>query len=445
MRKLKSLGGFYLPGRDRAVISVAPTEGSESARQLIFHEYVHHLFRSAEQEPYAWFNEGMAELLAGFRVEGNELQIGHPLLGRLRALQTEKLLSLETLFVMTPQTANSRSDDHTGLFYAESWALLHYWLFGESGLPAEGVKRFVEVAEDPSKINVPNMRAFFRDCFGMDYPEMEKRLDRYVHSGSYRWGRQPLPTLEPKNSYTKEPLSRDEARLALADLGVRVNDSPSARLVLFKAMEDAPASPRPFETIGAAAARNGDEDSMIDYWEKAAAAGTSNVAIYRELALAECRKYFRKFDYDLRLPPEESSRLRTRLKLSIDHEPLQIAAYEMLAWVEAFAADRSIPNVNLVQGHFHDLKDKARTLVALAMVRVRAGQPQDALKMLKQLPTLERDHWAAQAAEVITARIEDRPVQMLADTRAGVETQERTGSEMRNITRLPSVPLPEDL
>jgi hypothetical protein len=111
--------GFYLHMSDRAVINLAPIEDWEQAQRLVFHEYVHHLFRVVEQEPPLWYNEGMAELLAGIREEGGQLEIGRPHAGRILTLQREKLLPLETLFEVDHGSPIYRSKDHTGLFYAQ--------------------------------------------------------------------------------------------------------------------------------------------------------------------------------------------------------------------------------------------------------------------------------------------------------------------------------------
>jgi hypothetical protein len=279
----------------------------------------------------------------------------------------------------------------------------------------------------------------------MDYVDMSKRLERYVRTGTYTYGTQNVPAIEPASTYAIAAVPEDEMRLRLAELAYRVNRSPVGRSVLSLATLRPLADPRPYELLGAVAALEGDATTAADSWEQAVAAGSTNVAILRELALIECRTWFREFDYNLHLPADATARLRTRLLRSIEHEPQQTAAYEMLAWVEAFAEDRSIANVNLVQKQFRTLPKKARTLVGLAMVRVRVGAPAEALKMLQSLEKLDPDLWTAQAAEVISATLEDRPVQKLSDPRGGTAVNSEAGSVIKSSRRLPSVPLPDDL
>lgn len=401
--------GYYFSRPDRAVISLAPSETAEGAQRMIFHEYVHHLFRTAEENPPVWFNEGLAEFLAGMRVDGDSIEIGHPHAGRLRALRAEKLMPLGTLFGVTHQSPILRSSDHTGLFYAQSWGLLHYWYCGDGKFPPNAVERFLRVADDRKSADAADLRAVFNDCFGFDYPEMERRLDRYVGGGTYRYSRRAAPKIDKMSTYEMRLVPREEIRVRLAELALRVNRAPLAKLQLLEAIDKNPADPRPFEVLGVEALMERDENGARDRWEQAVAAGTRNVAIYRELGLIESRTWFHQFDYNFRLPAETTERLRSRLQRSIEYAPQQSAAYEMLAWVEAFAEQPSIRNVNLVQGYFGALQKKQRTLLALAFVRVRVDKPDEARALLDQLDKMEPDAWTARGAEIVRAKLEGRP------------------------------------
>jgi len=444
-KKRTSLGGFYLPYPDRSVIVVAPAEDRDEARRTIFHEYVHHLFRVAEQNPPVWFNEGMAELLAGIRIKGDQVEIGHPQVGRLLNLRQEKLLALETLFTVTRGSMIYRSDEHTGVFYAQSWALLHYWYCGKSDLSREGIARFISIATAPVPPTFDKVAAAFEECFGMTFAQMNKRLEAYMLSGSYGYSSQPAPEVAPATSYEAVVLPANRVRVRLGELAFRVNRSPAGEAAVREAVVSDPQDFLPLELLGAVAASEDDSATAAAYWEKAVAAGTPNVGIMRELALIEARTWFEDFDYGLRLPKDVTERLRTRLLRSIKHEPQQSAAYEMLAWVEAFSEDRSIANLNLVQAQFNRLPNRARTLVALAMVRVRMDAKDAALTLLKAMPGVQPDPWSLQAAEVITANLEGRPVQMLGDSTRGTQVDTEYGPKVESTRRLPSVPLPPDL
>lgn len=436
--------GVYLEGKDRATISVAPSDDADRARRLIFHEYVHHLFRAVQQDPPVWFNEGMAELLAGIQPSGDMVEIGHPQVGRLVTLTREKLLPLEELFAVEYDSPVYRSNDHTGVFYAQSWALLHYLQFGQSDIPKAAVAKFIDVVGDRATLAQVDLRSFFRACFKMDYPEMQRRLERYVESGSYRYGREKAPKIAPPKSYAMRALPRDEIRLRLAELALRMNGSAVGKFLLLDAAAKPKPAPRIFEVLGVHALAEGDEAQAKERWEQALAGGSSNSAIFRELGVLESNPWLRDFEYDYRLPREPAERLRALLHRSIAAEPEQTAAYELLAWVEACAEAPVVPNIALVQTRFGKLKNRARTLVALALVRVRAGLLVEGKDTLASLPKLEWDEWAAKVGEIVLAKIEGRlpqPIKPPASARnIAVELSTKLADD-DSLLKVPSIDL----
>lgn len=437
------LAGFHLFRPDRAVISMAPAEDSEMAQQTIFHEYVHHLFQIAESRPPLWFNEGMAEVLAGIRVDGKRVRIGTPVENRALYLREESLLPLDQLFAADQSARIYADEKHTGVFYAQSWALLHFWYFGDSGFSKEGISRFLAVAGDRDVAGRTDLRKLFQACFGCDYPEMLHRLKKYIRTGSYRSGSHPTPDLEAAASYAVRPVAVDEITLRLAELAVRVEHSAAGKLILMNATSRWPNDPRPFETLGTEAYFEHDERTAAERWEQALAAGSKNPAVVRELALMEGHQWFRQFEESLRLPPEAVARMRSRLLRSIEIEPAQGAAYEMLSWVEAFAETPAAKNVNLVIGHLSAMPDKRRTLIGLSMLMLRVGKPRDAAMMLDHLDSLSLDPLDARAATVLRARLDADYPDVATARIEGAQTVAPPSASPG--LKTPSVSLPDDL
>jgi predicted negative regulator of RcsB-dependent stress response len=402
--------GFYVQGVDRAVIYLIPGQDAISTRQLIFHEYIHHLFRVTENSPPTWFNEGMAELFSTLLPKADTIEFGHPVPGRVWQARNESLLPLEQLFAVDHSSAVFRQGEHTGLFYAESWALLHYLYFGDSKIPAQKRKIFLGLVLANGFKDAADMRTVFRDVFGMDYPEMVRKLDNYLTGGRYTWGRMPLPKTAASSSYAMRPVARPEINLRLAELALRVNRSPLAKLALLRAVDSDPADTRPLELLGADALRDQDTQRARERWERAAEAGTQNAAIYRELGLMESRAWFSRFDVYFRLPADKAHQLQRYLLRSIEYNPEQSEAYEMLAWVEAFSPELSVKNVTMIQKKYPTLKRQAHTALALAFVRVRLGKPEEALEMLQGIETMQPDPWETYGIEATRAFIEGRPI-----------------------------------
>lgn len=440
-----NLAGFHLFQPDRAIISLAPGEDSDSAQQVVFHEFVHHLFRISERDPPLWYNEGTAEVLAAMQVDGKRVQIGTPLEGRIFCLRQEPLLPLDQLFAATQASGVYTKEEHTGVFYAESWALLHFWHFGDSGFSKEAVSRFLAVAADRETAAKTDLRALFQSCFNCDYPEMLRRLKDYIRTGTYRSGYHPLPKIDAPSTYAVRPVDLGEITVRLAELAVRVQHSPAGKLILLNAMTGRPGDPRSFEALGTEAFLEQDTRTASDRWEQALAAGSKNPAILRELALMEGRAWFGQFNESFRPPADLVARMRSRLLRSIEAEPAQDAAYGMLAWVEAFAEIPDAKNINLIITHLPAMHDKKRALIGLSWVMMRLDKPDDAVILLNYLDTLPLDIMETKASSALHARLkEDYPTVARASTKKPDQTTIQPPPDTPSLKR-PSVTLPDDL
>ena len=441
----KRLAGLYVPGPDRATILLRPMRDRESARQVAFHEYVHHMFRAIEEQPPLWFNEGMAELLAGIKLERGKLSIGHPVVGRAIALRDEKLLPLETLFEVGHGSKHYTSSDHTGLFYAQSWALLHYLRYGKHKLEPEAVKRFLTIVGDRRRLETTNVKSLFEDCFKMNYKRMERDLARYVRRGSYSYGRVPLPDIPDRQTYAKTRLSVAEARTRLAEVAFRTSSSAAALVALLQEGAKPGADARIYEVLGAESRMLGESEKALEYWNQAWELGSRNSAVLRELARQEWDRWFSRASHQLRLPDEVTIRMRELLVAAIRAEPGLDEAYEMLAWVEVCAETPSNSNLNAVQQHFTAMKKRDRTLLALALFRARLNHKDEAIKLLREINRFEPDDWTLDGAEVALAQLEgvSRDLISLADD----SSVRRQGIQRvtQSTTRFPSIAVPADL
>ena len=386
MRK-SGLAAFYLNRADRAVIVISPQQDSEESQRIIFHEYIHHLTTISGDTPALWYVEGIAELFSTIEEERDGMVLGRPIPAHIDVLQLQASMPLEWLFSVRHGSPVYNENTLNGLFYAESWALLHYWYFGSSKLPHEKVEDFLRHVRHEGEAGDSNQRReLFQQMTGMDYPAMGKLLHDYVINGRFGERKMPAPKIAPRESYTVRQVARDEIREQLTELDFRVNRSPAAKLALLNRLEKTPGDVRPYEILGSDALQDGDDSIARERWQEAIAAGTQNPAIFHELALLESRRWFSEFDLlYFRLPDETARYLRDLLKRSIKSAPNQRQAYEMLAWVEATAEVPSVANVNLVQKHFPELKEKYQTMVALALVRLHLKDEATARKILDDL------------------------------------------------------------
>ena len=98
-----------------------------------FHEYVHlHLKDSLPGAPL-WLNEGLAEFYGALQFARGEALLGAPILPYVYLLRSSELLPLTTLFAIDGRSPHYNEQDKSGIFYGQSWALVHYLMLGADG------------------------------------------------------------------------------------------------------------------------------------------------------------------------------------------------------------------------------------------------------------------------------------------------------------------------
>ena len=114
---------FYLEGYDRDYIVMRSI--SPEYYPVAVHEFTHLLVKHTGADLPIWFNEGLAELYSTLKPAGKKVLVGEVIPGRFYYLQQHKWLSLEALTSADHNSPYYNERDRAGIFYSESWALMH--------------------------------------------------------------------------------------------------------------------------------------------------------------------------------------------------------------------------------------------------------------------------------------------------------------------------------
>lgn len=120
-----NVGGFYTAGEER-IFAVTGGSGAENDH-ILFHEYAHHFMYQYLPGAYpGWFVEGFAEFFATADLTPNRMRVGLHSPGRMNSLTMGEntWLPMETLLRSRPSDIGARAH----FYYAQSWALTHYFL-----------------------------------------------------------------------------------------------------------------------------------------------------------------------------------------------------------------------------------------------------------------------------------------------------------------------------
>src|SRR5207244_8368198 len=111
------------------------TRGEQDPFNVIFHEYTHLLVNNTMGNVPVWFNEGLAEYYSTFTIsDGRKVVLGKPISNHVFLLRQNKMLPLRTLFQVDQHSPYYNERDKQSIFYAESWALMHYLILGAKKL-----------------------------------------------------------------------------------------------------------------------------------------------------------------------------------------------------------------------------------------------------------------------------------------------------------------------
>ncbi|HYV12504.1 MAG TPA: tetratricopeptide repeat protein [Pyrinomonadaceae bacterium] len=232
-----SISGFFLPGDDVNYIALS-LDPRGDPYGTAFHEYVHlHVKDNIPNAP-VWLNEGLAELYEALQFSGSDVIIGMPDHNYLYTLRQAEMLPLKTLFAVGLDSPHYNERDKAGLFYGESWALVHYLMFGDRARQDQ-FKRFLQrigSGDDAAKA--------IEATYGTTLDVIEQELQSYVRRANLTAQRiTGVANPEAYRSYTatqRSALTDSEAYYYLSDLLLHMGRHAAAEKGLKEAIAQDP-------------------------------------------------------------------------------------------------------------------------------------------------------------------------------------------------------------
>lgn len=180
----ENVGGYFLPAGDLNYIVLTTDTGGgyNSPYHVIFHEYEHFILSNNLQRAPAWLGEGLAEFVSTLETSDHaqKVRLGTPIAHHVYTLRYNTPIPLKTFFTLDQRSPQYNETDKAGIFYAQSWALIHYLMLGNNGARRPQLTRFISQlnSELPIEEN-------FRQSFQVDYGKMESELRGYLKNHSY--------------------------------------------------------------------------------------------------------------------------------------------------------------------------------------------------------------------------------------------------------------------
>jgi tetratricopeptide (TPR) repeat protein len=343
---LPDAAGYFQKGEDVNYITLSTETYADNPFSIIYHEYVHLLIDNTAGNVPSWFNEGLAEYYGAFAIEEDrKVHLGELIPYHLMTLREEKFLPLRKLFAVDHYSPEYNERDKRGIFYAQSWALVHYLMLTNNGERRTQLGAFIQLVGS----NVAIEEAFKR-AFQTDIETMEKELKKYVAGHTFRMQ---VATFERKLEFDREftvtPLTEADAQAYLGDLLLHLNRLSDADTRLQQALALDAKQPMALASLGILRARQGRFDEARKTLQEAVAGNSSNYLAHYYYAFALSREGMDTAHIVRGYSAETASLMRAELNKAIALNPNFPESYSLLAFVNTVTGedlDKSIELLN---------------------------------------------------------------------------------------------------
>jgi Flp pilus assembly protein TadD len=214
-RVTEHTGGVFLPRTEGNYVLLYIGRQNDADR-IVQHELTHHFLRNTVSRGVPlWFSEGLAEFYSTFAIEGDSIKVGLPEPTHTELLKDGRFIPMAELLAMDERSPAYNEGSRRGMFYAQSWALVHELVLGNAERRKQ-VGTFLGLLADGAPADMA-----FNEAFNVTAEQMERELRSYVRAYSLKYARFQASDLglgKSMDAPAPEAMPRDELLAALGDL-----------------------------------------------------------------------------------------------------------------------------------------------------------------------------------------------------------------------------------
>lgn len=360
-----NVAGQFVRRPTWSVIGLAERMSDQFTREVIFHEGTHWLMSVDPHRQPPWFSEGIAEIFSTFERRGDKVNWAKPISGHLAELNMRSPMPLASYLVQ--ESAIFERDSHTGRFYAQAWAFMHFMLMSENGTRRPQLTRLLEAWRTQSP------EAAVRDVFGEGIGQLDKDFRLYTSQRSFAYiGQEAKPTSQLPE-LTDAPPAVVEAALGALAMGSGKEDL--ARQHATQAIVLDPAYPRGHELLAYLAAFDGQDEAMVGHAEAALQRGSRDADMF--MMMGDAHAHGPKSD----LPDAAVRRVRL-YQSAVNLNPRRPGLFEKLVEAMTSVESPTAEDLRFLEAGMRLFPDDDWIKVGAADAAWRLGQHESATKQL---------------------------------------------------------------
>ena len=243
-KSASKVGGIFQDGWERKYAIVRLDQAKPGPQfTAVYHEYTHTLLHANFQWLPTWLDEGLAEFYGNSRFEGSKTYVGAPSV-RVQLLRQKTLIKLDELISENPWVKFSSDQGGRDLFYAESWALVHYMMMSPEMGRGEKLNQFYKAL-----LNREPQKKAFQEAFG-NFDDVEKGLREYVSKFLFSSYVAENPPQLNEKEFASRTMSVAETEAEIGTYRFWSHDRSESRQSIEQALREDPNQPLAHETLG---------------------------------------------------------------------------------------------------------------------------------------------------------------------------------------------------
>ena len=331
---------------------------------VTLHEYVHFFVSYRLLGIPVWFNEGLAEFYSTFESVRDYVNIGKIIPGHLAWLKQNTMIPLLDLFAVSHDSPEYNESDRRGVFYAQSWALVHY-LFLERENGREQLIEFLKLQS-----TMPREDAF-KQAFGSTPKELFRKLRKYVRSSRFTYRRTDFSIEKQRQAFRFSDIADAQALARLGELLAVQDREEEARRHLQAALDIDREEARAFVGLGLLERRaEGDVSAAVDHFTAARRLAPEDRSIIFLQAEARARR------------GDPGTSLRRDLVKVVNANPRFLDAWRLLAWAWSGEMENIEEATRVFEGAFATMPDNQSYAENLLYYYDRGGRTEAAEKLM---------------------------------------------------------------
>ncbi len=276
--------GLYLSREECDLIVVRTDTQGENPYEIIYHEYTHALLRLNFRDLPVWMNEGFAEYVGNTIIGDKQVQMGQAPSSHLEILRSNKFIPLETLFQVDQDSPYYNEQNRTSVFYAESWAVVHYLQLDPDARNRKLLANFVDAWQASN-----DQIASAQKAFG-DLKKFSQVMEAYARQDRFHYALLKLSVHDDPKTYPSRSLPFAETQARRAMFFVYDQRPAEAKAALDAALAADPHSPVVHEVLGLFAwYSNQNHQTALDEFAKAVPQNPPNYLPYYMTAMIRSR------------------------------------------------------------------------------------------------------------------------------------------------------------